>query len=101
MHELAAQQGVPFNRIQEKDPAIALPDELVPITDKLLAWAKSGSGSLEVEEERLLRQRYIHLSSNWNAGAGSGGSRFDVVFINAPAERERARYADTPQDKKP
>ncbi|MBT1120515.1 phospholipase effector Tle1 domain-containing protein [Stutzerimonas nitrititolerans] len=101
MHELAAQQGVPFNRIQEKDPAIALPDELVPITDKLLDWAKSGSGSLEVEEERLLRQRYIHLSSNWNAGAGSGGSRFDVVFINAPAERERARYADTPQDKKP
>ncbi|MDH1541796.1 DUF2235 domain-containing protein [Stutzerimonas stutzeri] len=100
MHALAVEAGVPFNRIQEKDPALALPEELMPISDKLLAWARSGSGALDMEEERLLRQRYVHLSANWNAAAGRGGSVLDVVFVNAPAERGRIRHADRPREKK-
>lgn len=100
MHALAVEAGVPFNRIQEKDPALALPEELMPISDKLLAWARGGSGALDMEEERLLRQRYVHLSANWNAAAGRGGSVLDVVFVNAPAERGRIRHADRPREKK-
>lgn len=101
MHALAKEAGAPFDFIDEQDNKFSLPSELIPISEKLLAWAKAGSGSLEIDEERLLRQRYIHLSANWNAGIGSGGSKFDVIFINAPAERERTRYADTPLDKAP
>lgn len=96
MHRLALEAGVPLNRVQEKDPSLALPDELKTISEKLLAWAISGTGALDKEEERLLRQRYIHLSANWNASVGKGGNVLDVAFINAPAERERARYADVP-----
>jgi len=70
--------------------------ELIGISDKLVAWATSGDGALDEEEERLLHKRYIHLSANWNAGVGKGGSTLDVIFINAPAERERARHADIP-----
>lgn len=100
MHTLAMEAGVPFNRIQEKDPALALPEELMLINDKLLTWARNGSGALDAEEERLLRQRYIHLSANWNAASGRGGSVLDVVFINAPTERERMRHIDRPLEKK-
>jgi hypothetical protein len=98
MHALASDAGVPLEMIDEFDNALALPNELIGISDKLVALATSGDGALDEEEERLLRQRYIHLSANWNAGAGKGGSTLDVVFINAPAERERARYADTPEE---
>ncbi len=101
MHALAIESGVPLEFIDEQDNKLALPSELTSVREKLLAWAKTGSGSLDEEEERLLRQRYIHLSANWNAGIGRGSSAFDVVFINAPAEHERARYTDIPRDKTP
>ena len=100
MHTLAVEAGVPLDFIDEQDSKLSLPAELVPISGKLLAWARSGNGTLDMEEERLLRQRYIHLSANWNAAAGRGGSLLDVVFVNAPAERGRARHADRPQEKK-
>ncbi|WP_421683391.1 type IV secretion protein Rhs [Stutzerimonas urumqiensis] len=100
MQALAVEAGVPLNPIQEKDPALALPEELVPISGKLMAWVKAGSGSLTGEEERLLRRRYIHLSANWNAAAGASGGKLDVNFINAPANPERMRYADKPLGKK-
>jgi len=100
MHALAVEAGVPLDFIDEQDSKLSLPAELVPISGKLLAWARNGSGALDAEEERLLRQRYIHLSANWNAAAGRGGSVLDVVFINAPTERERMRHVDRPQEKK-
>ncbi|MHB1370727.1 MAG: PAAR domain-containing protein, partial [Pseudomonadaceae bacterium] len=62
MHALAVEAGVPLDFIDEQDSKLSLPAELLSIKDKLLAWARSGSGALEAEEERLLRQRYIHLS---------------------------------------
>lgn len=97
MHALALEAGVPFNRIQTRDPSLLLPQELETISSKLVAWARDGSGALTVAEERLLRQRYIHLSANWNASAGDGSGVLDVVFINAPADGSRTQYADTPK----
>ncbi len=97
MHALALEAGVPFNRIQTRDPSLSLPQELETISSKLVAWARDGSGALTAAEERLLRQRYIHLSANWNASAGDGSSVLEVVFINAPADGSRTQYADTPK----
>lgn len=101
MHALASDAGVPLEFIDEQDNRLALPLELTAINKKLLSLAISGGNSLNKEEERLLRQRYIHLSSHWNAGAGSGGSVLDITFINAPAERGRARFTDIPLEAKP
>ena len=100
MHTLAVEAGVPLDFIDEQDSKLSLPAELVPISGKLLAWARNGSGALDMEEERLLRQRYIHLSANWNATAGRGGSVLDVVFVNAPAKRGRIRHTERPLEKK-
>lgn len=100
MHALATEAGARLDFIDEHDPELSLPAELVPIKDKLLSWALSGSGSLNEDEERLLRQRYIHLSSNWNAATGQGGSKLDVVFINAPAENGRVYHDDIPGAKR-
>ncbi|MCY1311098.1 hypothetical protein D9M70_613630 [compost metagenome] len=97
MHALAQDLGVPLDFIDENDDALALPAELKPISAALIEWARRGSGQLTFEQERLLRQRYIHQSTHWNAAAGDGSSRFDVVFPNRPAEGSRAAYADKPQ----
>lgn len=103
MHALATELSVPFKDVPITED-LSLPTELLSINDKLLAWARSGSGSgsgeLDIEEERLLRQRYIHLSANWNAAVGRGGGIFDVVFVNVPTERERVRHTDRPQEEK-
>lgn len=95
MHALATSKKVPFREVPETED-LGLPDELLPICNKLLTWGQSGQGSLDADEERLLRQRYIHLSSNWNAAVGQGGGRWDLVFVNAPAENGRERYKDMP-----
>ncbi len=95
MHALATSKKVPFREVPETED-LGLPDELLPICNKLLTWGQSGKGSLDADEERLLRQRYIHLSSNWNAAVGQGGGRWDLVFVNAPAENGRERYKDMP-----
>lgn len=95
MHALAVEAGAMLDFIDDQDPELLVPTELMPIKDKLLAWATSGGGLLDEDEERLLRQRYIHLSSNWNATIGPGGGRWDAIFINAPAENGRVRHDDT------
>ncbi|MBC8649029.1 type IV secretion protein Rhs [Pseudomonas sp. MTM4] len=94
MHALAVDEKVPFKEIPETEDLI-VPEELLSIGKKLLARAMGGSGLLDEDEERLLRQRYIHLSSNWNAAIGQGGGRWSVVFVNAPAENGRVHHDDT------
>ncbi|MCP1641083.1 putative Zn-binding protein involved in type VI secretion [Pseudomonas citronellolis] len=98
MHVLARDAGVPLKDIPTTE-ALSLPPELEPISATLVDWARRGSGKLSPEQERLLRQRYIHQSSNWNAEIGQGTSRVDVVFPNRPADGGRARYADQPPRK--
>ena len=94
MHALAIGEKVPFRNVPVTED-LNVPEELLPICDKSLARVMNGSGSLNEDEERLLRQRYIHLSSNWNAAMGQGGGRWDTVFVNAPAVNGRVRHDDT------
>ncbi|MCU1759001.1 type VI secretion system tip protein VgrG, partial [Pseudomonas sp. 14P_8.1_Bac3] len=88
MRELAAKNDVPFRVINDKDPKLALPDELRTIAQKLMAYAlgETHSVGLSLSEEALLYERYIHLSANWNAAKGWNNSALDIVFIDRPAE---------------
>ncbi|MBH9396402.1 PAAR domain-containing protein [Pseudomonas aeruginosa] len=87
MRELAVRAGVAFKAIEERDPALALPDELRPIAAKLQAYALGEDFTgLSEEEIALLCRRYIHLSAHWNAAKGKHNSALAVMFINRPAE---------------
>jgi type VI secretion system VgrG family protein len=88
MRELAVESGVPFRQIPTKDPRLTLPAELIPISEKLMAYAqgKSKTPGLSSQEEELLFQRYVHISDNWNAAKNRNNSDLSVVFINRPDE---------------
>ncbi|MFP3515168.1 DUF2235 domain-containing protein [Pseudomonas sp. SIMBA_077] len=82
MHSLAREQGVPFSALSEADSA--LPAELLPIEAKLQTQVRLGVVDLTDEDERVLRQRYIHQSANWNASLGSGVGVIEQGFFNRP-----------------
>ncbi len=88
MRELAMENGVPFGEIDEGEPRLSLPAELVPISEKLMAYAqgKSKTTGLTSQEEELLFQRYVHISDNWNAAKNRNNSDLNIVFINRPDE---------------
>ena len=88
MRELAARNDVPFRVINDKNPRLALPEELQTIAQKLMTYAlgETRSAGLSVFEEELLYQRYIHLSAKWNATKGWNNSDLNIVFIDRPAE---------------
>ena len=88
MRELGARHDVPFEVIDEEDQRYALPVELKPIAEKLMAYAlgETRRAGLSVDEEELLFQRYIHLSANWNAAKDWNNSDLNIVFINRPTE---------------
>ncbi|CAI8785816.1 type VI secretion system tip protein TssI/VgrG [Pseudomonas sp. IT-P260] len=88
MRELAVRHGVPFEEIDENEPRLSLPAELIPIHAKLEAYAlgKSSVEGLTIKERELLRRRYIHLSAHWNAAKGLNSSDMNIVFINRPAK---------------
>ena len=50
------------------------------------ALGETRRAGLNVFEEELLFQRYIHLSANWNAAKGWNNSDLNIVFIDRPAE---------------
>jgi type VI secretion system secreted protein VgrG len=85
---LGARHDVPFDDIDDADQKYALPVELKPIAEKLMAYAlgKTRGVGLSVFEEELLYQRYIHLSANWNAAKSWNNSDLNIVFIDRPAE---------------
>ena len=87
MHGLAVEHGVPFNALT--DGQAALPDELKPIMATLEAQVRQGTIKLSADEERLLRQRYIHQSANWNPGVGAGEAVVQRAFFNIPEEGGR------------
>ena len=90
MRELAVRNGVVFGSIDLNDDRMALPSELQQVAAKLQSFALGESyASLTAEETSLLRRRYIHLSSHWNAAKGWNNSDLGVVFINRPAENYR------------
>ena len=88
MRELAVENGVPFGEIDEGEPRLALPAELVPISKKMMDYAqgKSKTTGLTPQEEELLFQRYVHISDNWNAAKSRNNSDLNIVFINRPDE---------------
>ncbi|WP_238591848.1 phospholipase effector Tle1 domain-containing protein [Pseudomonas abietaniphila] len=90
MRELAVQHGVPFQEIPAKNKRLALPQALVPINEKLLAYAlgKTTTYGLTTAEEQLLYQRYVHLSSHWTPVTHDMAQR-DFVFINRPGDNGR------------
>ncbi|MDC6382988.1 DUF2345 domain-containing protein, partial [Pseudomonas graminis] len=87
MRELAVQNGVPFGPIDENNSRLALPFELQPINDKLMAYAlgKTSTYGLSAAEESLLYRRYVHLSSHWNPATNMNANA-DVAFINRPSD---------------
>jgi len=89
MRELAVQQGVPFDLIDEWENATALPEELQEIARKLMAFSKGDSYDLNENDERLLRRRYIHLSAHWKPTSG--------LLISKPAPNVRLNYNNQPQ----
>lgn len=79
MHKLATEAGIAFDFIDEHSPDLALPEELKPISTKLLADERLGD-----DEERLLRRKYLHLSAHWNSETGKGPVSLDLIYVSRP-----------------
>ncbi len=66
MRELGIRHGVPFDVIPDTDKRFKLPDELLPISKRILQQVMTGRlVQLEPAHQALLRARYIHLSAHW------------------------------------
>ncbi|QUE92035.1 DUF2235 domain-containing protein [Pseudomonas sp. SCA2728.1_7] len=80
MHRLAKEKGVRFQDIPDT-PELAVPAELQALCDRFLA----GSYDTSIQEDQLLKLKYIHMSANWNHPLGRrDGSGVRAVYINAP-----------------
>ena len=90
MHRLACEHGVPFAALS--DAQDALPDELIPIAARLEGQVPKNAIKLTNAQERLLRQRYVHHSANWNANVGEGLGVLDKGFFNIPQEGGRSVF---------
>lgn len=97
MLEAAEDAGVIFEPIDKFERELSIPDELVLISEKVLAMGKairSGLSSQEFSSDELniIAKKYIHCSANWNSiimdsgGLVSGGTfPFELLnFINRP-----------------
>lgn len=84
MHTLAVTHDVPFIALDER---FAVPPALQVIAEKLMAYAmgEQPDAGLDAEEEALLFERYIHLSSDWSV-AGAPREGVLALFINRPHE---------------
>lgn len=93
MHHLAKEKGVRFNDIPAT-AALAVPPALQPICDRFLG----GDYSTTLQEEQLLKLKYIHTSANWNHPLGRrDGSGISAVYINAPtADSIRVQHPHVP-----
>ncbi|MCF7539308.1 DUF2235 domain-containing protein [Pseudomonas sp. P2652] len=66
MRELGIRHGVPFDVITDTDKRFMLPDELMPISKRILQQVMTDRlVRLEPAQQELLRARYIHLSAHW------------------------------------
>ena len=88
MHEAAVRFEVPL-KVLPAEAALQLPDDLVPIAEKLLDYARGASNRLTHEEERYLLRRYIHTSAHWVPTAG--------LLLSKPAN-QRLAYNQRPQE---
>ena len=66
MYRLAKDAGVPFDTLNPALEEYALPDELQPIATQITCHINEGQPlQLSMQEEALLRQRYIHHSAHY------------------------------------
>ncbi|MCW8278229.1 DUF2235 domain-containing protein [Pseudomonas sp. PCH199] len=91
MRELGVGHGVPFKDVEAR-PDLALPEDLHPIAARVLDQVLGGNEvSLDPEQERLLRRRYIHQSAHWVPS-------IKFLLVNKPAsESNRKIYKNHPQ----
>jgi hypothetical protein len=103
MHELAVRGGVPLEPIPNRQD-FNLPLELRPVADQLMqeSFGETDSPSLNASQQQMLRQRYIHYSSNFNSiqfsalGTPASLRLPNIVTPNAPAQSgERAMYPNS------
>src|SRR5690554_1228300 len=103
MHDLAVKGGVPLEPIPNRQD-LNLPLELRPVADQLMqeSFGETDTPSLNASQQQMLRQRYIHYSSNFNSiqfsalGAPASLRLPNIVTPNAPAQSgERAVYPNS------
>lgn len=75
-----------------------MPAELRPIATRLQEQLASPANGIKLTpaQERLLRQRYVHQSANFNANVGEGLGVLDKAFFNIPQEGGRFVYEQQP-----
>ncbi|SDX81030.1 hypothetical protein SAMN05444064_1683, partial [Pseudomonas syringae] len=90
MRELGVRHGVPFKNLESR-PDLALPADLQSIAARILDQVLGGiEVSLDAQQERLLRARYIHQSAHWLPNKG--------LLISKPAaDNKRNVYRNRPQ----
>ena len=90
---LAKEKGVKFNDIPDT-PELSVPTELRALCDRFLA----GNYDTSIQEDQLLKLKYIHMSANWNHPLGRrDGSGVRAVYINAPtADSIRVQHPHVP-----
>ncbi|MNN69656.1 hypothetical protein D3C81_1854660 [compost metagenome] len=95
MRELALRADVPFAALGS-DEAHRVPDELLEISRKLHGFALGTrpDAGLTEDEQRLLRDKYIHTAAHWNPVKGLRNSTLDVLFVNRPGEAGRVVHAN-------
>ncbi|MBI6922006.1 MULTISPECIES: DUF2235 domain-containing protein [Pseudomonas] len=95
MRALAVRAGVPFAPLGEQ-PEHRLPEDLLEISRKLHAYAlgETDQPGLSEAEQRLLCEKYVHASANWNALKGLRNSVLDVLFVNRPGAGGRVVHAN-------
>lgn len=96
MHALAQEAGAPFRPIPNTSE-LKLPAELIPIADKLMAYAQGKAPlNLEFEEQDLLYAHFLHQAAHWNVYPGESGA-LTVHFVNRPAiNGQRAVHPNKP-----
>lgn len=81
MYELAKRRGVKFDEIDDHDPNYSVPIELQALSIRFA----NGDYNISPDEERQLKNRYIHISAHWNNPLGKRThSGVNLVYINAP-----------------
>ncbi|RCL23049.1 type IV secretion protein Rhs [Pseudomonas sp. AFG_SD02_1510_Pfu_092] len=95
MRELAVRGGVPFMALGDQAEH-RLPAELQAISGELhrFALGECEQPGLTEAEQRLLRDKYVHASANWNAVKGLRSSVLDVLFVNRPGAQGRVLHAN-------
>jgi type VI secretion system secreted protein VgrG len=91
MRELGVRHDVPFKGVESR-PDLALPEDLQPIAARILEQALAGTDvSLDPDEERLLRERYIHQSAHWIPNG-------IFMTMKPTADGKRKVYRNHPQE---